>query len=768
MRLPLLIGWKPLWALLLLAAFIEAASPSVAASAPQASGLRSGEGPVPVAPEVVARDADGHVTVRAVRTTEPIDVDGELRDQVYDAVLPISDFIQNVPDVGQAASQRTEVWVLFDEDSLYVSARCWDTAPESEWVANEMRRDGTGIINNDNFGVTLDTFHDRRNAFMFYTNPLGGMTDLQITNETSANRDWNTVWTVRTGRFAGGWTVEMQIPFKSLRYRPGPSQVWGIQFRRGIRRRNEWTFLTAVPAVDGSAGWNRISMFATLVGLEVPPGSKNLEIKPYAISGVTTDRTVSPSVLNDVSGDAGLDVKYGITQNLTLDLTYNTDFAQVEVDEQQINLTRFNLFFPEKREFFLEGRGLFEFGRGSRGGSGGGNTPELFFSRQIGLNRGRVIPIVAGGRLTGKIGRTSLGALNIETDEETVSGTPKTNFTVLRFRQDLLQRSSVGVLFTGRSRSTIAPGASSEAIGVDAAFSFYENVNFNGYYARVDARGLTGKRDSYQARFDYGADRYGAQIDYLVVGDDFRPDVGFVRRDDMRRSFVQGRFSPRLRASRLVRRFVWDASLEYIGNLSGQLETRTQSASFDTEFQSSDRLSIDAGRSYELLVQPFRVDRRATVPAGDYSFDRISASYLFGQQRRLSGSVAVSFGGFYDGEQTSVAFNQGRLEITPQLSLEPSISVNRVELPTGSFTAQLYRSRVTYAFNTRMFLAGLLQYNSSTSTLSANLRLRWEYIPGSELFLVYTEDQNANVAAGRFSDLLNRAFVVKVNRLLRF
>ena len=218
-----------------------------------------------------------------------------------------------------------------------------------------MRRDGNQIRQNDNFGVMLDTFYDRRNGLMFYTNALGGMMDIQITNEGNPNQDWNTVWDVRTGRIDGGWTVEMRIPFKSLRYGPGTRQVWGVQMRRGIRRRNEFAFLTPLPPQLGSNGWSRASMAATLVGLEVPPGSKNIEVKPYGISRVSTDRAASPAVSNDLDAEVGLDVKYGVTQNLTLDFTANTDFAQVEVDERQINLTRFNLFFPEKCEFFLEG-----------------------------------------------------------------------------------------------------------------------------------------------------------------------------------------------------------------------------------------------------------------------------------------------------------------------------------------------------------------------------------------------------------------------------
>jgi hypothetical protein len=417
------------------------------------------EGPAPpLPPEVIARDAQGRATIRAVRVTD-LQLDGQLAEPIYSSIGSISGFIQNVPDVGQPASQRTEAWVLFDDDNLYVAARCWDTAPESDLVANEMRRDGSQIRQNDNFGVVLDTFHDRRNGVMFYTNALGGMMDIQFTNEGNANQDWNTVWDVRTGRFDGGWTVEIRIPFKSLRYRPGARQVWGVQMRRGIRRRNEYAYITPLPPQLDSRAWMRTSMAATLVGLDVPSGSKNIEIKPYGISRVSTDLAASRAVSNEVSGDVGLDVKYGLTQNLTLDFTYyNTDFAQVEIDERQINLTRFSLFFPEKREFFLEGRGLFKFGRGSS--SGGGSTPDLFFSRRIGLNEGRVVPIVAGGRLTGRVGRLSIGALNIQTDAEPVSRTATTNFTVVRLRQDILRRSSVGLMYAGRSVSAAVPGGS--------------------------------------------------------------------------------------------------------------------------------------------------------------------------------------------------------------------------------------------------------------------------------------------------------------------
>ena len=423
--------------------------------------------PAPIAPEVMTRDERGRTTIRAIKLTEPIRLDGRLDEPVYQNVKPVTDFIQQVPIEGAPASERTEAWVMFDDDAVYVTARVWDSAPESEWVANEMRRDTNQLRQNDTFTVLFDTFYDRRNGYNFYTNPLGARADQQFTNEGNANSDWNPIWDVRTGRFEGGWTAEMQIPFKTLRYRSTSPQLWGIQMRRSVRRKNEWSYLTRIPisAGQGAAGIFRISAAATLVGIEPPTASRNIEIKPYGIGGMTTD--VARGIDNDPNGDVGLDVKIGVTHDTTADLTYNTDFAQVEVDEQQVNLTRFSLFFPEKREFFLEGRGIFDFARGGNTSGGAGRAsfgasaaPILFYSRRIGLEDGVVVPIHGGGRLTGKAGSFDLGALSIQTQGSIDAGADSTNFTVVRIKRDVLRRSSIGGIFTNRSGSPENGGAS--------------------------------------------------------------------------------------------------------------------------------------------------------------------------------------------------------------------------------------------------------------------------------------------------------------------
>ena len=327
-----------------------------------------------MAPATLARTDQGRATVRAVRLAEPLNVDGVLDEAAYQTP-PIGGFIQTLPLEGEPASERTDAWVFYDDENIYLVCRCWDSAPPEEWIANEMRRDGQQLRENDIFGALFDTFHDRRNGFNFYTNPLAARADQWITDEGNQNRDWNPVWFVRTGRFDGGWTAEMAIPFKSLRYVSGEGRTWGVQIRRYIRRKNEFAFLTFVPAsTGGSAGIFRVSAAGDLVGLDLPSAGKNIEIKPYATSSLTSDLTLAEPKSNDFDGDFGVDLKYGITANITADLTYNTDFAQVEVDERQVNLSRFSLFFPEKREFFLEGQGLFDFGRRPSRGGGGGSS----------------------------------------------------------------------------------------------------------------------------------------------------------------------------------------------------------------------------------------------------------------------------------------------------------------------------------------------------------------------------------------------------------
>ena len=529
------------------------------------SGVTIDGPPPPVPPAVVTRDAVGRATIRANRLTTPLRVDGVLDEDVYQRVAPVSDFVQTEPDPGAAATERTDIWVLFDRDNVYVVARCWESHPE-RMIVNEMRRDSNNILQNENFAFILDTFYDRRNALIVNLNPIGGRSDGQITDERGYSGDWNPVYTIRTGEFDGGWTVEVGIPFKSLRYKPGREQTWGFNARRLNRWKNESSFVVRMPRARGLATIFQISQAATLVGLEVPAGGRGaFELKPYAISEASGRRSGTPGISNDVTGDMGVDAKYGVTRNLVADLTVNTDFAQVDADEQQVNLSRFSLFFPEKREFFLENQGTFAFGGASSVGSFGGGTdvPLLFYSREIGLYREQEVPMVVGGRLTGRVGKFSIGFMNVRTGDVARIGARATNFSVVRVRRDLLRRSNVGFLFTGRSISRDGAGTG-ETYGADGVFSFYDNLNINTYWAKTETPGRTGDDVSHRAQLDYAGDRYGLQVERLVVGGDFNPEVGFLRRDDFDRRFGMFRFSPRPERSGAVRKLTFQGQVAYV------------------------------------------------------------------------------------------------------------------------------------------------------------------------------------------------------------
>ncbi len=591
--------------------FVPSAAFSQAPASPTSPDGLNGP-PAPVPPAMSVRDEQGRITMRAVRINTPLTLDGRLDEAIYQRTDPVNGFIQQEPHEGEKATEDTDFWVFYDDNNLYLAGRMWDSHPE-RLQANELRRDNRNIGQNDSFSVSLDTFYDRRSGYYFQTNSLGGIRDALVADERSGNNfDWNTVWDTRSAHFEQGWTSEMVIPFKSLRYRQGGEQIWSVNVRRVVRWKNETSYLSPVPASYGGPGATRFNVAATLVGIEVPSTSRNLELKPYAISELLTNNVAATPYTNDLKGDFGIDAKYGITRSLTLDFTYNTDFAQVEEDEQQVNLTRFSQFFPERRDFFLEGQGLFQFASvGSRGGGEGGGsaaneTPLLFFSRRIGLQNGVPTPIAAGGRLTGRLGRFSVGLLDIQTADDTLANARSTNFSVVRLKRDILRRSSIGAIATNRSVGASGAG-SNQATGIDANFGFYENLNIGGYFAGTQSDGRDGDSQSYRAQFEYNADRYGLNYELLKVGEDFNPEVGFLRRENFRRNYGQLRFSPRPRGIRAVRKLYYEANLDYIvNNTDGQIQSRLVQGTMKADLQSGDQLELNYNRNYEALTDPVR------------------------------------------------------------------------------------------------------------------------------------------------------------------
>ncbi len=699
--------------------------------------------------------------LRAVHVPGGLKLDGRLDEDVYQLPPATTQFIQQEPRPGEPATEKTEVWVFFDDKNIYFSFRLWDSHPE-RMIVNEMRHDASqDIFQNENISIVIDTFHDKRSGYYFMTNPLGARRDVQFQSEQQSNGEWNPVWNPKAQRFDQGWTAEVAIPFKSIRYPAGESQTWGVLFRRVVRWKNESTYLTAIPPGVGANGVFRLQDEATLVGLKVPAAGRNLDILPFVTARTTTDRLSRPPKDNEGKGDFGGDIKVGVTKGLTADFTYNTDFAQVEDDLQQVNLTRFGVFFPEKRAFFLEGQGIFSFG-----GQSGGDIPTMFFSRQIGLSSGAPIPIIGGGRLTGKAGAYTIGVVDIQTEDTPSLNAPSTNWGVARLRRDVLRKSYVGVM---AARKTPSAGRDNLMFGADANIGLGLNV-INGYIARTSTPGRPGNDLSYMVAYENQGDRWGGSAQRLVVEQNFNPEMGFLRRRDFQTTSGSFRFSPRPNRDttrfKPIRKLFYQASIDHTTNNAGVLQSRGYGGSFNIDFMNGMTLSSGVDRDFEGLDAPFQISPGIRIPVGGYGFTSARASVGLPPGFRVRGNVSGTFGDFYNGTRQTLSY-AGRVEVTKQFTIEPTLSLNWVKLPVGDFTTHLVQSRVSYTFTPRQTLGALIQYNSSARTVSTNVRYRWEYIPGSDLFVVYTEGRTTAIP-DRFADLQNRTFVVKLTRLLRY
>ncbi|MFN7983547.1 MAG: hypothetical protein U0Q11_17005 [Vicinamibacterales bacterium] len=373
------------------------------------------------------------------------------------------------------------------------------------------------------------------------------------------------------------------------------------------------------------------------------------------------------------------------------------------------------------------------------------------------------MPIDVGGRLTGKVGRTTIGLIDVKAGD--TAATPTTNFGVVRMKQDVGRRSNIGLLYTGRSNG-VTNAQATQAFGVDATLGFYDNWTVNTYWAKSDRPTVHDNDTSYRANVVYNGDRYGLQYEKLRVDQNFSPEVGFLRRSAFDRQFGSLRFSPRPAHSKRVRKYTYSANYDYIANTEGRLESRDVNAAYNVAFQNGDGFNAQVGRSYEYLPTPFAIAPGVRLPVGGYGFGDVTAAWAQGNQHKVSGTFTVSTGTFYDGHRTTASYSSGRIELSPRLSLEPGVSVNWVDLVEGQFTTRLLSNRATFTVTPRMFISGLVQYNSSTNAVSTNLRMRWEYNPGSELFVVYTDERDT--ALSGLPTLKNRAFVVKMNRLFQF
>ena len=720
------------------------------------------QGPAAQAPVV---SSDGRRLVGAVEANTPIEVDGVLNEEAWNNAEPATGFVQAEPHEGEPASEQTEVRILFDADALYLGVRCFDKSGKPP-IINDIRKDFVAG-EQDSFEVVIDTFADRRNGFVFVTNAAAAKSDLQMANEgRDVTPSWDGVWSVATKVSENGWTAEIRIPFKTLRFERGSGHIWGVNFSRRIRRNNEIDYWSPIPRVYNLY---RVSLAGTLEGLPDADQGLNLRVKPWAARN-TTRALAGDSFVVDTS--AGVDVKYGVTPSLTLDVTVLPDFAQAEADEQQVNLTQFSLFYPEKREFFLENAGMFYFGdipRESRLGNARFSPPEeeilLFFSRQIGLtSNGDPLPIAAGARLTGRAAGVGLGVLSVQTESSPLR--PSENFTVLRARRDVLRNSDIGAIFLSRQSTGGLDVDHNEVVGADANFRFFRALSINSFLSRSFTPGKSDGQIAGKGSVTWNDNTLHTQYSFLSIGDNFRDDIGYLRRVGIRKHFVDFGVRPRPASARKIgiRELHPHTRFNIYTDQSNVEVSHTNHVAMAAFFERGGYLEVQWNPRFERIFKPFDIRPDQSFPIGAYTWNEYAVELETDHSRKISGSALITLGGFWNGTQKSSKVGVV-VRPTYHLTLDAALQRNDIWLPfpMHPFTTNLVTTRIGYAFNTRTFLDTLLQYNTDLKQFSANVRFDLIHRPLSDLFIVYNEQQlpSNNALAGR-------GLIVKYTHMLSF
>jgi hypothetical protein len=695
--------------------------------------------------------------IQAIRTTDPIRVDGILDEPVWREAPAATGFRQRWPVDGAEASERTEVRVAYDDRAIYFGLIMFDSEPD-RIMRSILHREGR-IDKDDRIIIALDTYHDRRSAYVFELNAFGTQGDAHFTNERLAFPDdwmWEGVYESAARITQQGWELEVAIPLTTIRFDPEDVQSMGVAFYRSIRRKNEEVTWPHIPlAFTGTleGGMDQASQFGTLTGLQGLRPGRHIEVKPFAITGA---QKVAGEGDTRTTNDVGLDLKWSVTPGLTADLTYNTDFAQVEADNVQINLTRFGLFYPEKREFFLERSELFQFG-----------TPretDVFFSRRIGLTN----DIIGGGRLTGQAGPLSIGFLNIQTEDNDAEELAGANNTVLRLRGDVGTRSTVGGIITNYQNADTY----NRVLGLDANFRFLSSSYLQSWWATVWEDGDAEEgRSAFYLETAFRNDLFEIGGDFTSIAEDFDPSLGFVQRKDMVRFQGGMVFKPRFEESPWARQLQLDLSGTHIEGQDGGRQSEDAVFHSGLEFQNGNYILIGLTHKWERLEEVFPIRPGITqIPAGDYPYNYAGILFRTNDSREISAQGMTHYGDFWNGRwfqySGGVTWKTG-----PHLELTGSFDRREIDLPVenGEFTTSIFELDVLGALSRKLFANALVQYDNVSETVQANIRIDWIHTPGSDLFLVLNTGYfRGDLMDPREERWVNRAGVVKLTYLKAF
>jgi hypothetical protein len=699
-------------------------------------------------------------TTKAHKLTRRPVIDGEvLADSAWSDIPAFGDLTQTQPYAGQPISEMTEVRICYDKENLYLSAVCHDKTPE-KIIISDSRRDAS-LDATDAFLFILDTYKDGQNGFVFGTNPAGIEYDAQVDNEgqgsVNANRqqggrigginlNWDASWTVKTKVSAIGWSAEFAIPFRTLRYLSGKDQTWGVNFQRNIQKNNEAAFWSPIPV---EFNLHRLSMEGTLTDLELQsPG--NLKVIPYVLGNVTANNLVSPRKTS-TDANVGGDIKYSITPSLTLDLTYNTDFAQVEVDDQQVNIDRFNLFFPEKRPFFLENAG--QFGVGSPG------EVEMFFSRRIGIgDDGSIVPIVGGARLSGKINHTNVGFLSMFTDQVESNSIAKSNYTIARVSHEFAKLSRIGAAFI--NKENLGPGEDhyNRVLAIDGKWGLGKKAQLTGFLAKSSTPGIEENDHSFKLNYNYEWNKLNVGAGYSELGSGFNPEVGFLLRNSFRKPEANILYHWRMNGKAGLLELRPHISYRSYWNY-GNKKLETSFLHIDNHWEWENGMEVHTGINFttEGVFTPFEIATGVIVPAGSYSHNEGQFVWMTNTSKNISFNVREVIGGFFGGHRASTTFGFN-VRLGDKFTSEWGLNSNIVRLPYGDFNTTILRSRISYSFTPRLYVQSLTQFNDVLDKWSFNLRLGWLQQSNTGLFLVFNENRGLD----RFD---NRSFTVKYSRM---